>query len=583
MRFLTSAILASFFSVACLAQAPTVGGCSIFPADNIWNTPIDTLPVHPNSANYISRMGPTMPLRMDFGPGIYQGGLFGMPVVTVSGSATKYPATFRYWQESDPGPYANPLNSPIEGGATSTGDRHTIAVDTTNCVLYELFDAHPLTSSWQAGGGAIFNLKSNALRPAGWTSADAAGLSIYAGLARYDEIAAGEIRHALRVVASATQKAYLWPARHYASSITDTSYPPMGLRLRLKASVDTSNYPREAQIILRALKKYGLFLADNGTSWFVGGQPDDRWNTTNLRTMMNITGNMFEAVDESSLMVDPNSGQARQIGVSVAVAPASVNIITQGSQQFTATVQGSTNQSVTWKVNGIAGGNSQVGYIDAAGRYSAPGSVPSPATVQVSATSAASSSAIGNASVTIRYPAPVILGLTPTTMTTGAVNLTVSGNYFQTGAVVKLNGAALTTTFVSSSQLKATGSTTAVGTAIPVSISNPDSQVSNTANVSVTSPVVTQPVAITMTPSLLWLVLGQTAQYTANVANTADKRVIWAINGLPGGNAAVGTISTTGLYTAPAAISTTSLLVRITATSVADSTKTAYAYAIVRK
>src|SRR5208283_4132403 len=190
----------------------------------------------PSSSTWVNTIGASSPLHPDFGSGLYDGAPMGIPYVTVPGTQTKYPATFTYQSESDPGPYAIPLNAPIEGGSASTGDRHVIAVDTDNCILYEIYAAYPQAASWQGGSGAIFNLLSDELRPASWTSADAAGLPIFPGLVRYDEIVAGEIRHAIRFTVPQTQKAYVWPARHYASSLTGAQYPPMGARFRLTAS-----------------------------------------------------------------------------------------------------------------------------------------------------------------------------------------------------------------------------------------------------------------------------------------------------------------------------------------------------------
>ncbi len=381
------------------------------PTDNIWNTPVDTLPVSPNSSTYVNTIGPVSPVHADFGSGSYNGGPIGIPYVKVAGMQTKYPATFLYWDESDPGPYAVPLTAPIEGGNNSTGDRHAIAVDTDNCKLYELYRAFPQTSSWKADSGAIYDLNSNALRTSGWTSADAAGLPILPGLVRYDEVVSGEIRHAIRFTVPQTQRAFLWPARHYASSLTDTKYPPMGQRFRLKASFDVSPFPADVQVILRALKKYGMILADNGSAWFLSGEPDSRWNNSNLSTMRDITGSDFEAVDVSSLMIDPNSGQAKQTGASVVVTPSSATVTTQATKQFTA------NTAVNWSVNSIAGGNSQLGYIDADGLYSAPSAVPSPATVQVIATSKITPTLKGSASVTIVAPQQVSISISPTSAT----------------------------------------------------------------------------------------------------------------------------------------------------------------------
>jgi hypothetical protein len=290
---------------------PTVGGCPAFPADNVWNARIDTLPVHPLSDSYVGAIGRTATLHPDFGAGTWNGGPIGIPYTTVPGTQARVPVSFDYADESDPGPYPIPANPPIEGGPASTGDRHILIVDRDACKLYELYDAYPQPDgSWHAGSGAIFDLTSNALRPGGFTSADAAGLPILPGLARYDEVAAGQILHALRFTAPVTQRAYLWPGRHYASSNTSPTVPPMGLRVRMKAGFDISSFPPRVQVILTALKRYGMILADNGSSWFVSGVPESRWNDDELVTWFRrVPGDAFEAVDESSLMVSASSGQ----------------------------------------------------------------------------------------------------------------------------------------------------------------------------------------------------------------------------------------------------------------------------------
>jgi len=405
-------------ALSAAAQAPPIGpnGCTVLPADNIWNTPVDQLVVSPNSSTYVNRIGAGSPLHPDFGSGTYNGGPIGIPFITVPGTQAKYPASFLYASESDPGPYAIPLNAPIEGGSSSTGDRHAISIDVNNCILYELYNAFPQTSSWKADSGAIFGLGSNALRPATWTSADAAGLPIFPGLVRYDEILAGEIRHALRFTVPSTQRAYVWPARHYASIITDPTYPPMGVRFRLKASFNISGFSATNQIILRALQKYGMMIADNGSAWFLSGAPDSRWDNTDLHVLTTITGSAFEVVDVSPLMVDPNSGQALQNGISVTVTPSSASLALNAQQQFNATVNGSSS-AVTWGVNGTPGGNSGVGYIDPTGLYTAPNLLPSPATVTVQATTTQTTTPVtGTASVTITGPPPPIsVTVSPTT------------------------------------------------------------------------------------------------------------------------------------------------------------------------
>lgn len=293
---------------------PQIAGCDIFPGDNIWNTPIDTLPVHPNSANYINSIGASTGLHADFGSGLYDNGPIGIPYIDVPGSQPDVPITFIWYpEESDDGPYPIPADAPIEGGPDSTGDRHVLVLDRDACILYEMYAATPQgNGSWEAGNGAVYDLTSHNLRPDGWTSADAAGLPILPGLVRYDEVAAGEIRHAIRFTAPQTQKAHLWPARHDASSLTGSNYPPMGLRLRLKADYDISGFPSEIRVILQAFKTYGIILADNGSAWYISGMPDERWDNDMLHLWDGITGSDFEVVDVSSLMIDPNSGQAKQ-------------------------------------------------------------------------------------------------------------------------------------------------------------------------------------------------------------------------------------------------------------------------------
>ena len=296
---------------------PQIAGCDIFPGDNIWNTPIDSLPVHANSADYINTIGASSGLHADFGSGVWPPGSnspIGIPYVDVPGSQPKVPTTFFWWPEqSDDGPYPIPPDAPIEGGPDSDGDRHVIVLDRDNCILYEMYYAFPQgDGSWEAANGAIFDLGSHALRPDTWTSGDAAGLPILPGLVRYDEVAAGEIRHAIRFTAPETQAAHIWPARHDASSLTGSDYPPMGLRLRLRADYDISGFSPEIQVILQAFKTYGIILADNGSAWYISGVPDARWDNDMLHEMDVITGANFEVVDVSSLMIDPNSGQAKQ-------------------------------------------------------------------------------------------------------------------------------------------------------------------------------------------------------------------------------------------------------------------------------
>lgn len=295
-------------------SGPSIAGCSVFPADNVWNTPIDHLPVHSQSGAWVNTIGAARTFHPDFGSGLYDGGPIGIPFIVVPEGQTRVNVSFEYDDESDPGPYPVPPNPPIEGGANSSGDRHILMLQQGSCLLWELYSAYPQTNgTWRAGSGAIFDLKVNGpLRPAGWTSADAAGLPVFPGLVRYDEVVAGEIRHAIRFTAPQTRREYIWPARHYASSLTGSQYPPMGARFRLKQSFNVSGFHPQVQVILRAMKRYGIVLADNGSAWYLSGAPDDRWNNDTLRQIRQLTGADFEAVDTSSMVINANSGQARQ-------------------------------------------------------------------------------------------------------------------------------------------------------------------------------------------------------------------------------------------------------------------------------
>ena len=274
------------------APSPALGTRRVFPEDNAWNADISSQPVDPASATLIASCG-VRNLHPDFGS------VYGIPYVLAGSSTPRRPVTFGYDDESDPGPYPIPDDPPIEGGAQSTGDRHVLVVDTTAWKLYELADAHPQNggSSWTAAAGAVFDLGSNALRPLYWTSADAAGLPIFPGLVRYDEaVTRGMIDHAVRFTCPRTRRAFIAPARHYASSDTSSSLPPMGMRVRLKASFDVSSYPAEVQVILRAMKRYGMILADNGSGWYVTGAPDSRWDDDRLGALKQVPSSAFEVV-----------------------------------------------------------------------------------------------------------------------------------------------------------------------------------------------------------------------------------------------------------------------------------------------
>ncbi|MGB8983359.1 MAG: hypothetical protein WCC12_15910 [Anaerolineales bacterium] len=286
--------------------SPSITDCPMFPADNIWNARVDSLPVHPLSEAWIDSIGRDEGFHMDFGSGAWDGGPIGIPYNVVSGSSlTKYTVDFYYPDESDVGPYPLPPDPLIEYGS----DHHILVLDTDDCRLYEIYDAGFDNGNWSGGSGAIWDLNSNALRPATWTSADAAGLPILPGLVRYDEIAAGEIKHALRFTIERTA-GYIWPARHLTSDPQD-GIPPMGARFRLKADYDISGLPPELQVILQAMKTYGIMLADNGSNWYVSGAPDERWDNDMLHLLDVLTGNDFEAVDTSVLMVDSDTGEVK--------------------------------------------------------------------------------------------------------------------------------------------------------------------------------------------------------------------------------------------------------------------------------
>jgi hypothetical protein len=275
-----------------------LGEVEIFPPDNPWNTRVDHLPVHPESDRWIRSIGPGTKLHPDFGT-VWRGAPIGIPYVVIPSDQSKVPVSFQYDDESDAGPYPIPPNPPIEGGpnADPDSDRHILMIDPKKKLLYELFQVLPNgQGGWRAGSGAIFDLSTNRVRPDGWTSADAAGLPIFPGLVRYDEVAAGAIRHALRFTVEKTQRGYIFPARHFASRSSDRSLPPMGLRVRLRKDYDISSFPKKVQVILTALKQYGMLLADNGGDWFISGAPDRRWNDDDLATLKRVKGRDLECV-----------------------------------------------------------------------------------------------------------------------------------------------------------------------------------------------------------------------------------------------------------------------------------------------
>ncbi len=275
-------------------------GCPILPATNVWNKPVNTLQPSADSSTLMKTMGLAKTLHPDFGT--FAG--YGIPINVVNASTPKKTVSFEYDDESDHGKYPIPASPKIEG-APGQGDRHLLMIDTSACKLWELYLAEKNGSQWTAGSGAIYDLKSNALRHAGWTSADAAGLPIYPGLVRYDEVKAGVINHAIRFTVPETRNTYIYPARHAASDKSGANYPPMGLRLRLKANVDISHYSKQSKVILTALKKYGMILADNGSAYYISGAPDPRWDDDGLHKLQLVLGSDFEVVDTSNLRNGP--------------------------------------------------------------------------------------------------------------------------------------------------------------------------------------------------------------------------------------------------------------------------------------
>ncbi len=280
---------------------PGAARCAIFPGDSPWNQRVDGLPVARDSDVLIRAIGADRGLHADFGSGRYDGAPIGIPITVVGARQRRSRVRFAYAGESDRGPYPIPRRVRIEGGAASSGDRHAIIVDRDRCRLYELYALTRAAGRWRAGSGAIWDLGSNALRPAGWTSADAAGLPILPGLARHDEVARGVIDHALRFTAPRTRSAYVFPARHSAGVSADPALPPMGLRVRLQAGFRLAGFPPQARVVLTALRRYGMLLADNGASWFVSGAPDAGWDNDDLRALGRVAGADLEVVDTRGL------------------------------------------------------------------------------------------------------------------------------------------------------------------------------------------------------------------------------------------------------------------------------------------
>ncbi len=312
MRRVAAALAAGLLVLPAVAAvpgaglAPTVPGaakCPIFPRGSHWNKRVDRLPRHPRSASIVSAVGRSATAHADFGSGLYEGRPIGIPYRVVSGTQKRVPVRFEYASESDKGPYPIPPGVPIEGGRSSDGDRHVIVIDRARCRLYELFAAYPQEGgrSWRAGSGAIWSLRSNRMRPRHWTSADAAGLPILPGLVRYDEVRRGHIDHALRITVPRTRRAFIYPARHFASDSADPDLAAMGQRVRLRRSFDVSRFGPQSRVVLRALKRYGALVADNGSAWYVSGAPAKGWDNDDLRSLGRVRGSDFEVVDTTRL------------------------------------------------------------------------------------------------------------------------------------------------------------------------------------------------------------------------------------------------------------------------------------------
>jgi len=304
-------IMFGIFALGFSENSDNIGSLNVFPADNPWQWDISNYEVHPNSDNFVNNVGISKNLHPDFGT-VWNGAPNGIPYRVINGSEAPVKILYTaYGDESDPGPFPIPLDAPIEGGPSGSGDRHVIAVDTANGKLYEIYSAFPQADHWQAQSGAEFDLTINDHHPENWTSADAAGLPIFPGLIRYEEVTLKKsIDHAIRFTVNNSQRKFLFPARHFASSSTDSNLPPMGLRFRLKASFDISAFSKSNQVILTALKKHGMIVADNGGDWFISGSPDDRWDDDDLNNLKTLKGSDFEVVvtvDNNGVPIYPSS------------------------------------------------------------------------------------------------------------------------------------------------------------------------------------------------------------------------------------------------------------------------------------
>jgi hypothetical protein len=449
---------------------PTIGQCPIYPADNTWNTDISNYPVHPNSDNYVSFIdgGNNPNVHPDFGT-VYQGIPIGIPFNIVNGTQAKVNVIFDFADESDPGPYPIPAHPKVEGLPDGTdvgpsncnGDCHLLMLDQDNCLLYELYAvSRDSSGNWHAGSGAIFNLATNDLRPIGWTSADAAGLAILPGLIKYDEFAAGQINHALRFTVQQTQKAYILPATHYASNITNANAPPMGLRFRLKASYDISGFDPRIQNILIALKTYGLIVADNGSNWYISGAPDSRWDDDLLHTLTQVHGSDFEAVYTGDpITSNPNTFTPSISGFSPATGATGANVFISGENLMGAT-------SVLF--NGTSASFSNIGATILSAK------VPSNATsglLSMMSDNGAASSA--NMFTVVTTKPPTITSFTPTSGPIGS-NVTITGTGLSDVTAVTINSIEVSNITINSA--------TSITVTVPAGASTGKIHVTNPAN-----------------------------------------------------------------------------------------------------
>jgi hypothetical protein len=343
VTFLASVSMAQSCSQLSLGRMASLNGFIPLPSDNAWNQDISSAPVDPNSDNYINFIGASTPLHPDFGAGLYAGQTIGIPYIVVSGSPFVTINYTAYGDESDPGPMPVPANAPIEGyPKPGNGDRHVLVLDRDDCWLYELYSSYPQKNgSWNAGSGAVWDLLNDEQRPYTWTSADAAGLPVFPGLARYDEVASGAINHALRFTLESSQAAFTPPATHWAANSTNAYAAVMGMRLRLKSSFDISGFPPQSQVILAALQKYGMIMADNGSSIYISGDPDNRWNNNDLASLKTVPASAFEVIQINPLYTP-------------STVPTGPTPVISSFTANPATITAGQSATLSWNVNGAS-------------------------------------------------------------------------------------------------------------------------------------------------------------------------------------------------------------------------------------